>query len=120
MFEHRHQPLIPRKAFLRRQLSFTLIALAIILGSLVIGMAGYHFLEGMSWLDALLNAAMILGGMGPVDILHTTGGKVFASLFALYSGVIFLVVAGVLLVPGFHRILHHFHLELDGGDKDAG
>lgn len=119
MFEHRHQPLIPRKAFLRRQLNFTLVALAIILGSLLIGMTGYHVLEGMSWIDALLNAAMILGGMGPVDILQTVAGKVFASVFALYSGVIFLVVAGVLLAPGFHRVLHHFHLEANGKDADT-
>ncbi len=118
MFEHRRQPLISRKAFLRRQLNFTLVALAIILGSLIIGMIGYHLLEGFSWIDSLLNAAMILGGMGPVNPLVTTAGKVFASFYALYSGVIFLVVAGIIFAPAFHRILHHFHLEQGG--KDSG
>ncbi len=118
MFEHRHQPLLPRKAFLRRQLNFTLVAMAIIFGSLVIGMIGYHLLEGFSWIDSLLNAAMILGGMGPVNPLATTGGKIFASFYALYSGVIFLVVAGILTAPIFHRILHHFHLEADRKNKE--
>ncbi|MCZ2113902.1 MAG: hypothetical protein LC131_08725 [Anaerolineae bacterium] len=113
MFERRHQPLLPLAAFLRRQLKFTLIALSVILGSLGAGMAGYHFFEGMNWVDSLLNASMILGGMGPVNPMATTAGKVFASIYALYSGVIFLVVAGILFVPGFHRLLHHFHLETD-------
>lgn len=113
MFERRHQPLISRQAFLRREVNFTLLAISIILGSLLAGMLGYRILEGMSWLDALLNAAMILGGMGPVNTLSTVGGKVFASLYALYSGVVFLVVAGILFAPFFHRILHHFHLETD-------
>lgn len=119
MFERRHQPLIPRKVFLRRQLYFTLVAAVILLGSLLLGIVGYHFLEGMSWIDALLNAAMILGGMGPINPMSTTAGKIFASIYALYSGVIFLVVAGVLFAPVFHRILHHFHLE-QGGKDQAG
>lgn len=119
MFEHRHQPLISTKSFLRRQLNFFLIAVAILLGSLVIGMCGYHFLEDLSWIDALLNSAMILGGMGPVNSLATPGGKIFASLYALYSGVVFLVVAGILFAPIFHRLLHHFHLESDQKGPDA-
>lgn len=118
MFEHRHQPLLSKKAFLRRQLKFALIAFLIICSSLLMGMAGYHFLGGLSWIDAMLNSAMILGGMGPVDPLTTVGAKIFASLYALYSGVIFLVVAGVLLAPAFHRILHHFHLE--SGKSNSG
>lgn len=111
MFEHRHEPLIPGDAFLRRQLKFTALALLIVGASLLIGWAGYFFFEGLSPVDALLNASMILGGMGPVNALQTTAGKLFASFYALYSGMIFLVVAGVLFAPGFHRILHHFHLE---------
>jgi hypothetical protein len=116
MFEHRHQPLISRKAFLRRQLNFALVALAIVIGSLAGGMIGYHFLEGLNWIDSLLNAAMILGGMGQVNTLSTAAGKVFASMYALYSGIIFLVVAGILFAPLFHRIFHHFHLESDTKD----
>lgn len=113
MFEHRKEPLLPRSAFLRRLVRYTIIALGIDLGSLAIGMLGYHFLEGIPWVDSLLNAAMILGGMGPVNELHTTAGKLFASFYALYSGVIFVVVASVLFVPVVHRFLHRFHLEAD-------
>ncbi len=113
MFEHRNEPLLPKSAFLRRLVRYTIIALGIDLGSLAIGMLGYHFLEGIPWVDSLLNAAMILGGMGPVNELHTTAGKLFASFYALYSGVIFVVVASVLFVPVVHRFLHRFHLEAD-------
>jgi hypothetical protein len=113
MFERRNEPLLPKSAFLRRVTRYALIALALDLGSLVVGVVGYHFLEGFSWIDSLLNAAMILGGMGPVNELHTTTGKLFASFYALYSGVIFLVIAGVLFLPVIHRFLHHFHLETD-------
>lgn len=119
MFERRQQPLISRIEFLRRQLKFTLIAFAIIFGSLVVGILGYHWLEGMSWVDSLLNSAMILGGMGPVNPLTTVAGKIFASFYALYSGVIFLVVAGIIFAPMFHRILHHFHLEAEIENSDG-
>ena len=118
MFERRHQPLLSRKAFLRRQAKFTLVALAIIFGSLLIGIAGYHFLENLDWVDSLLNAAMILGGMGPVNTLQTVAGKIFASFYALYSGGVFLVVAGIIFAPGFHRILHRFHLESSSKNRD--
>jgi hypothetical protein len=74
-------------------------------------MAGYHDLEGLPWVDAFLNASMLLGGMGPVDMPHTVGGKLFAGLYALYSGMLFLVLAAILLAPVFHRVLHRFHLE---------
>jgi hypothetical protein len=74
---------------------------------------GYHFLEGFSWIDSLLNASMILGGMGPVNPLQTNNGKLFASAYALFSGMIFLVIIGVLFAPLFHRFLHHFHLEAE-------
>jgi hypothetical protein len=83
----------------------------------VVGILGYHVLEGLAWIDALLNAAMILGGMGPVDEVHTAAGKIFAAFYALYSGLIVLVVAGVLFAPLLHRFLHRFHLELSD-DKD--
>lgn len=85
----------------------------LVVGSLAIGVVSYHFLEDLSWLDAFLNAAMILGGMGPVDTLHTFAGKIFAGLYALYAGIIFLVVVGLLFAPIFHRFFHRFHLELE-------
>ena len=121
MFERRHEPLLPRAAFLRRVARHAGLTLGIVAGSLLIGILGYHLLEGLEWVDALVNAAMILGGMGPVDTLHTVAGKVFAALYALYSGLIFLVVAGVLFAPLFHRFLHRFHLELaaDESTDDA-
>jgi hypothetical protein len=111
MFEHRTEPLLPKSKFLRRLVRYTTIALGIDLGSLAFGMLGYHFLEGISWIDSLLNASMILGGMGPVDELHTTAGKLFASFYALYSGVAFVVVGAVLLFPVVHRLLHYLNLE---------
>lgn len=113
IFERHNQPLISRKAYLRRQGKHFLIVLAIIGGSLFMGMCGYHFIEKQSWIDAMLNASMLLGGMGPVDPLHTVAGKFFASFYALYSGIVFLVIAGVLFAPAFHRMLHHFHLDLE-------
>ena len=113
MFERRKDPLISRGAFLKRVVRYALIAVAIDAGSLAVGVVGYHVLEGLSWVDSLLNAAMLLGGMGPVSELHTTSGKLFASFYAIYCGVIFLVVAGILLAPIIHRFIHHFHLEAD-------
>ena len=113
MYEHRREPLISHAAFLRRLGSHASVALTIVAGSLAVGILGYHFLEGLEWIDALVNASMILGGMGPVNELHTVAGKIFASVYALYSGLIVLVVAGVLFAPVFHRFLHRFHLELD-------
>ena len=117
MFEKKTEPLVGRHAFFLRMLRHALLAAAIILGSLTIGVIGYHALEGLSWLDALLNASMILGSMGPVDPIRTTAGKLFASLYALYAGLVFVVVAGVLLLPAVHRLLHHFHLGEEAGSK---
>jgi len=113
MFEHRRQPLLSSREFLIRQLIFLLVALIIIFGSLILGMVGYHVLEQMAWIDALVNAAMLLGGMGPVNELHTDAGKLFASFYALYSGIVFLVSVGVILAPLYHRFLHRFHLEIE-------
>jgi sterol desaturase/sphingolipid hydroxylase (fatty acid hydroxylase superfamily) len=117
MLEHRQDELLSRRAFLRRQAVYTAVAFGIVLGSLLAGMVGYHGLEGMSWIDAFLNAAMLLGGMGQVGELHTAAGKIFAGAYALYCGVVLLVVLGVLFTPLIHRFLHRFHLELDDGDK---
>ncbi len=113
MFEHRRQPLLTVREFLRRQVLYILLAFGIIAGSLVLGILGYHFFEGLPWIDSLVNAAMLLGGMGPVNELHTIAGKLFASFYALYSGIIFLVSVGVILAPLYHRFLHRFHLEIE-------
>lgn len=111
MYERHNQPLLPRKAFYKRVFNHLMLATALLGSSLFIGMWGYHGFEKLSWLDSLLNASMILGGMGPVNVLVTTGGKIFASIYALFSGILFLVVAGLLVVPVAHRILHRMHLD---------
>ena len=118
MYEHNNEPLLPRGEFLRRLANHGGVAALLVAVSLGLGVAGYHFTEGLPWLDSLVNASMLLGGMGPVDPLHSVAGKLFASFYALYSGLIFLVVAGVLLAPVFHRALHHFHLDAAGDDGE--
>jgi len=112
MYEHISQPLLPKRKFYRRVARHGMMAVWIILLSLLVGVAGYHFIEGFGWVDSILNASMILGGMGPVNELHTTAGKLFASVYAIFSGVVFLVAAGVLFAPMFHRFLHKFHLDM--------
>src|SRR5436305_243987 len=118
MFESRLQPLLPRDAFLRRFRKHVALAFTVGALSLLLGMAGYHAFEHLPWIDSLLNASMILGGMGPVDQVHTIGGKLFASFYALYSGMVFLAVSAVVLAPVIHRFMHHFHLQTD--DNTAG
>jgi len=88
-----------------------LLAFFVVLCSLTLGVLGYHSFEQLPWIDSLLNASMILGGMGPVTELHTTGGKLFASFYALFAGIVFLITAGVIVAPLAHRLLHRFHLE---------
>jgi hypothetical protein len=117
MYEHHKQPLASRDVFARRLARNGLIGLILLIFSLGIGMIGYHYLENLSWVDSLLNASMILGGMGPVNPLQTTAGKIFASFYAIYSGVILLASVGVLAAPIFHRFLHHFHLADDERDE---
>ena len=110
-YERHNQPLLPRKQFLARlgrHVGFGFLLIGVSLG---IGMLGYRLLENMSWVDSLLNASMILGGMGPVNTLVTDGGKIFASIYALFSGVVFLVAAGVMVAPVVHRILHRMNLD---------
>lgn len=113
MYEHHKQPLAKRSVFARRLALNGLAGLVLLMFSLGLGMAGYHFLENLSWIDSLLNASMILGGMGPVAPLQTIAGKLFASFYALYSGVILLAAVGILAAPIFHRFLHRFHLAED-------
>lgn len=111
MYEARNERLISRAEFARRVARHAAFAFALTLLSLAIGMAGYRFFENLSWMDAFLNSAMLLGGMGPVNNPVTPGGKLFAGCYALYAGLVFLIVAGLLLVPLLHRILHRFHWE---------
>lgn len=113
-FEHRHEPLAPAHVFRRRLIKSGFVMLAVIAFSLLLGMAGYHWLGHIaSWVDCLYNASMILGGMGPVAELHDDGAKVFASFYALYSGIVLLASVGILLSPVLHRLLHRFHVETD-------
>lgn len=116
-FEHRRQTPIPFGSFLVRQGRYLLSATLLLVFGLGIGMVGYHELEGLDWLDAFLNAAMILGGMGPVNPLHTDAGKLFAGMYALFSGLVFLVAASLFLSPSVHRLLHKFHFEADSRNK---
>ena len=109
MYESRKHVPLPRARFLRRLALHFLGAIALLLGSLLLGMAGYAYFEKLHWRDAFLNSAMLLGGMGPVDAPRTDGGKVFAGLYALYAGLIFLVSASLMLIPIVHRLLHKFH-----------
>jgi hypothetical protein len=111
MFEHHHEKLLPRRAFLKRIAKYALISLSIVIFSLVIGMIGYNVFAGYSWVDSFLNAAMLMGGMGPVGILLTNSGKIFAGIYALYCGLVELVAIGIFAAPIVHRFLHHFHLE---------
>jgi hypothetical protein len=111
MYEHKKEPLLPRGKYVKRLARHGLGAFTIIFVSLGVGILGYHFLEGIPWIDATVNASMILGGMGPVNELHTVAGKIFASAYALFSGIVFLVAVAVLFAPVFHRFLHKFHLD---------
>ena len=111
MFEHRTEPLLPRQEFVRRQLTYVLLAAAFLLSGLLTGMIGYHLLEGQGWVDAFANASMILSGMGPLDPIKTPAGRIFAGCYAVFSGVAFLTTVGVLMAPVLHRALHRFHLE---------
>ena len=112
-YEHHTQPILPRRHFIRRMLVHGLASAGVLVIALGIGVLGYHLTEGMDWLDALLNASMILGGMGPVNELHTEAGKLFASFYALFSGVVFLASAGLVIAPLAHRLLHWLHLEAE-------
>ena len=112
-YESRHQPLLSRPAFARR-LAWSFLTATLLIGlSLLAGMAGYHYFEGMEWIDAFANASMILSGMGPLGPLQTWGGKLFAGLYALYSGLALIGAASIIFTPIIHLALHRFHLEPD-------
>lgn len=114
--ENRKTQLLPRKDFIIRMGWYGFFGCLFLLFSLAIGTIGYHLTANLSWVDAFLNAAMILTGMGPVDKLETDTAKLFASFYAIFSGVSFLTFCGVLFTPIYHRFMHKFHLDL--GDKN--
>jgi TRAP-type C4-dicarboxylate transport system permease small subunit len=118
MFERRHEPLLPLRAFVRRVAWSALVSLCIVAFGLGVGVLGYHYVAEFSWIDALLNASMILSGMGPVGDFKNDAGKVFASFYALFSGLAFITVAGIIVAPVAHRLLHWFHVE--EGQQEKG
>lgn len=120
MFERRSAPLASYRVFLRRMAICLGLALAVLAVALGVGVLGYHAFAGLAWIDALLNAAMILTGMGPVDAMTTTGAKLFASAYALFSGVVFITVMGLIIGPIVHRVLHRFHIDDEDLKDDAG
>jgi hypothetical protein len=109
MYEPKSQRPLTRPIFARRLVIHTGIALGLIAFSLAMGMTGYVCFEHLTWLDAFLNSSMLLGGMGPVNAPATDAGKLFAGLFALYAGLVFIVTAALLFTPLLHRLMHHFH-----------
>jgi hypothetical protein len=111
MYEPRDHPLLSRAKFARRVGRHLALALALVGIALGIGVLGYHFLGELGWIDSLLNASMILGGMGPVDPLHSSAAKIFASCYALFSGLAFIGIASLIVAPFAHRLLHRFHIE---------
>ena len=113
MYERKHQKVISSKLFFRRLLRNVIIGSMTILASLGVGVIGYSYFENMSLVDAYVNASMILSGMGPVTSLKTNGGKIFAGTYALFSGIVFLIVIAIVFVPLFHRFFHQFHIDED-------
>ena len=113
IYEHRSDEVAPRSIFIKRIISAVLVAFTLILVALSLGIAGYHFLAGLGFVDSLLEASMILGGMGPVKELHSDAAKIFASIYALFSGIIFIALMGIMLAPVAHRVMHKFHVDED-------
>ena len=113
MFERQHEKLAPISVFVRRMVASVVMAGILIAVALSIGVIGYHLIAGFDWVDSLLEASMILGGMGPVNSLATTGAKMFASGYALFSGLVFIAIMGIILAPVTHRMLHKFHIDED-------
>ena len=118
MFEHRTEPLLSKQLFRQRLRSHVVIGTEILSGSLLMGTMGFHWLAGQEWIDALLNSSMLLGGMGPVGDIQGVWGKLFATFFSLFAGIVFLAVVAILFAPVFHRFLHKFHLEEHRKNKE--
>lgn len=112
-YEHHSKPIASHTVFFGRLTASLTFALLVVAFSLALGMAGYCITEGLDWVDAFLNAAMLLGGMGPVDEMHTVAGKMFAGSYALYCGLVVVITAGVILAPILHRVLHALHVEAE-------
>jgi hypothetical protein len=111
MYEQKHQKIAPASVFIRRMVAHILVAVLLSIVVLFAGITGYHWIAGLGWVDSLLEASMILGGMGPVNPITTTGAKIFASGYALFSGLVFIALIGIVLAPVVHRILHTFHAD---------
>jgi hypothetical protein len=120
MFEHHSKPLLPRKEYYRRIARNAALGGGFLFVVLGLGMVGYHAFEKLTWVDAFVNAAMILSGMGPVATLQTDAGKIFAGCYALFSGIVLIMVLGIIFAPVVHRALHKFHLEDDSLDGKSG
>ena len=111
MFERKHEKLAAPSVFARRMFKAFGLSMGLVAPALAIGILGYHWIDELSWVDALLEASMILGGMGPVNPLKNEHAKIFAALYALFSGLILIGVMGIVLAPLVHRVLHKFHVE---------
>jgi hypothetical protein len=111
MYERKSERVISRRSFFRRLVNHLLVAALMVILVLWIGVSGYHWLAGLSWIDSLLEASMILGGMGPINPLATDTAKLFASTYALFSGLAFIAMMGIILAPVAHRMLHRFHAD---------
>jgi hypothetical protein len=111
MYERKQQKIAPASVFMRRMVAHIIMAVLLSVIVLLIGVAGYHWIAGLGWVDSLLEASMILGGMGPVNPVTTTGAKIFASGYALFSGLVFIALIGIVLAPAVHRMLHKFHAD---------
>ncbi|MES1259287.1 MAG: hypothetical protein ABUL71_01735 [Gemmatimonadota bacterium] len=118
LYEHRTEPMLSRREFGLRLWRHFLVAQLLVLASLLVGMFGYHQLAHFSWIDSFLNAAMLLGGMGPVGEIPSSGGQAFAGIYALYAGLVLIAVSAVLLTPVIHRVMHSIHLEVGGDQGD--
>ena len=115
MYEHRTHPLLGWPEFLRRAVRHLIWGFVTLTAGVTVGTVGYHTVGRLAWIDAFLNASMILGGMGPVDRMETPFAKLFSAFYALFSGLMFIGIMGVVLAPWAHRLVHHFHLK---GDSD--
>jgi hypothetical protein len=110
-YERKHQPLAPRRVFVQRVARHGVLAILVLAASIAVGTLGYREIDGRSWTESFLNACMLLGGMGPVGDFRTRWGEIFAAFFALYSGLVFIAVSGLVLAPFLHRLFHRYHLE---------